>query len=139
MKLDLSASDSGKKLKAYLCDPRLQKLDISYWTDVPITSNYAAAVISHYLQTEHPSMALFDSGLFVGDLVGKRERFCSRLLVNALLAYAIVRSGATRMGLRANFGSKHTRSLTPPPWIYTRGSIPQLHSYGKQRQTGKLL
>ncbi|KAL1584791.1 hypothetical protein WHR41_06595 [Cladosporium halotolerans] len=89
MKLDLGASDSGKKLKAYLCDPRLQKLDISYWTDVPISSGYAAAVISHYLQTEHPSMALFDPGLFVGDLVGKRERFCSRLLVNAVLAYAI--------------------------------------------------
>lgn len=99
MKLDLGASDQEKKLKAYLCDPRLQTLDISYWTDVPITSEYAAAVISHFLQTEHPSIALFDPGLFVGDLVNKRERFCSRLLVNALVAYAIVRLDDTRMEL----------------------------------------
>lgn len=99
MKLDLGASDPKKSLKAYLCDPRLQRLDISYWTDVPITSAYAAAVISHYLQTEHPTIALFDPGLFVGDLVGKRERFCSRLLVHAVLAYAIVRLNDTLIKL----------------------------------------
>lgn len=92
MKLDLRTSDPEGNLKTpLLCDPRLQRLDISHWTKVPIATDYAAAVISHYLQTDHPAVALFDAGLFVGDLVGKRTSYCSRFLVNALLAYAMVR------------------------------------------------
>lgn len=98
MKLDLRASNPEGEVRVYsLCDARLQRLDISHWTDVSIASDYAAAVISHFLQTEHPTIALFDSDLFVSDLVSKREKFCSRFLVNALLAYAIVRLNDTRI------------------------------------------
>lgn len=92
MKLDLRASDPEETSKPrLLCDPRLQRLDISYWTDVLIASDHAAAAISHYLQTDHPTMALFDAGLFVGDLVSKRTGYCSQFLVNALLAYTMVK------------------------------------------------
>lgn len=91
MKLDVPVPDSKDKSAAHLfCDPRLERLKISYWTDVPISNHRAAAAISNYLQTEHPAIALFDAGLFVGDLLGKRNRYCSHFLVNALLAYAMV-------------------------------------------------
>ncbi|KAK7755965.1 hypothetical protein SLS62_001907 [Diatrype stigma] len=59
------------------CDDRLANLDVSFWTDVDVTSDFAARAISLYIKTDHPLLGLFSPNLFVGDLVGKRERFCS--------------------------------------------------------------
>ncbi|KAM0721502.1 hypothetical protein Q7P37_002426 [Cladosporium fusiforme] len=72
-----------------LCDPRLQDLDITFWSNVPVSNSFAAAAISQYMQMEHPAIAIFDAGLFIGDLVDRRNDYCSRLLVNALLSYAM--------------------------------------------------
>ncbi|KAK2000066.1 hypothetical protein LX36DRAFT_741229 [Colletotrichum falcatum] len=69
-------------------DPRLKNLNIGFWTVVPITNQDAADVISLYLETDHPILGLFDADLFLDDLVGGQMRYCSALLVNALLAFA---------------------------------------------------
>lgn len=87
MKLDVNGAAARR---ACLCDPRLEELDVTYWTNVPIPNNYAAAAISLYLRKEHPAIALFDACLVVGDLVSRRNAYCSRLFVNTLLSHAMV-------------------------------------------------
>lgn len=73
-----------------LCDSRLKKLNIRYWTDVPITNDIAARCISLYLETDHPLLNHFEPDLFVSDLTSERNHNCSSLLVNALLYWACV-------------------------------------------------
>ena len=72
------------------CDTRLHELDISFWTSVPISNEFAANVISLYLETDHPLLGIFDPALFISDLVTWKLQFCSRLLVNAILYWACV-------------------------------------------------
>ena len=73
-----------------LCDIRLQDLRIAYWTTVPISNDKAAAIISLYLENQHPVLGTFDADLFVQDMVGQQLRFCSPFLVNAVLYYGCV-------------------------------------------------
>ena len=84
-----SGSDEQTPSQAY-CDERLRDLDISFWTQVPITSECAARVISLYLETDHPLLGAFDPDMFVEDLTQHRHRLCSPFLVNALLFLACV-------------------------------------------------
>lgn len=74
------------------CDERLDHLRIGYWTSVPIDDDFAASVISYYLEVNHPANGFFDAELFVQDLVEHRSRFCSTFFVHALLAWACVRT-----------------------------------------------
>ncbi|KAK1760210.1 hypothetical protein QBC47DRAFT_366663 [Echria macrotheca] len=69
-------------------DERLEKVDIAYWTNVPVTNEYAAAAIASYLSNDYPLLQFFDADLFLDCLVAKRPEFCSSFLVNALLSYA---------------------------------------------------
>lgn len=81
-------------------DSRLERLNIAYWTKVPITNEFAASVLSLYLETDHPVVALFDADLFLADLVGQRFNFCSPLLVCSLLFWACVsRSPASEIAV----------------------------------------
>ena len=72
------------------CDPRLLQLNINFWSSAPISNALAASLISLYLKIDHPTLGLFDGDLFVTDLVGNRSRYCSRLLVSAILVWACV-------------------------------------------------
>ncbi|WKT46863.1 hypothetical protein QSH57_011737 [Fusarium oxysporum f. sp. vasinfectum] len=69
-------------------DPRLHRVDISHWTTVTISNQFAAEAISLYLNMNQPWWAFFDTDLFLDDLVNVETNFCSRMLVNALLAWA---------------------------------------------------
>ncbi|TWU74250.1 hypothetical protein ED733_004393 [Metarhizium rileyi] len=71
-----------------LCDPRLSRLDISRWSNVHISNEFAARAISLYLETDHPLLGFFDPDLFVSDLVSGSSQHCSSLLVNSLLYWA---------------------------------------------------
>jgi hypothetical protein len=75
------------------CDSRLEKLNIEFWTSVPITNDQAASAISLYLETHHPVWSFFDASLFVRDLVECRtdpDSTCSPFMVSSLLAFATV-------------------------------------------------
>ena len=72
------------------CDSRLQSLQISYWTKIPVSDEMAASLISFYIETDHNILGLFDADLFLQDLVEFRQRFCSSFLVSAILCYACV-------------------------------------------------
>jgi hypothetical protein len=58
---------------------------MSFWSSVPISDDIAAKIISLYLETDHPLLGTFDPDLFVDDLVNCRLRYCSPLLVSALM------------------------------------------------------
>jgi len=80
------SSTSGRSVDAIdLCDQRLKRLDMSFWTTVQVSDEFAARAISLYLQTDHPLLGLFDPHLFVADLVEHRTHYCSSFLVNALM------------------------------------------------------
>lgn len=84
-------------------NPQLNGLSIAFWTAVPVTNQYAASVISLYLETDHPLLGLFDSQLFVGNLVDCRLEFCSPFLVSALLSFASVSSMMLLRKLRSKY------------------------------------
>ncbi|KXL45058.1 MAG: hypothetical protein FE78DRAFT_148967, partial [Acidomyces sp. 'richmondensis'] len=62
---------------------------IKYWTVVPISNEFAASIISQYLEVDHPTLGFFDADLFIHDLVYRRLEFCSPLLVSSLLYWAV--------------------------------------------------
>ncbi|CAG7561152.1 unnamed protein product [Fusarium equiseti] len=70
------------------CDSRLEDLDISYWTKVPISDVSAATLISLYLETDQTIIAFIDADLFLDSLVDRRPKFCSSFLVTAMLYVA---------------------------------------------------
>ncbi|KAJ8115819.1 hypothetical protein OPT61_g2622 [Boeremia exigua] len=77
------------------CDSRLEKLNIEFWTSVPVTNDHAASAISLYIETHHPIWSFFDASQFIEDLVECRtdaESTCSPLLLSSLLAFAMVRT-----------------------------------------------
>lgn len=68
-------------------DDRLGLVDFSRWTDVRVTDEFAAKVLSLYLKVYHPFLGFFDADLFLTNLVSGETRFCSRLMVNSILAW----------------------------------------------------
>ncbi|GKT67563.1 LOW QUALITY PROTEIN: C6 zinc finger domain containing protein [Colletotrichum tofieldiae] len=77
----------GPRNPSTLYDNRLLSVDITQWTDVPITNEFSIAVLQLYLETDYPMMPLIDVDLLLDGLLGKNE-FCSRILVSGLFAWA---------------------------------------------------
>ncbi|POS78990.1 hypothetical protein DHEL01_v202620 [Diaporthe helianthi] len=73
---------------SHLCDQRLEFIDIVRWSDVPISNELGARLISFYLTVDHPVLGLFDADLFLGDLVAHRTEFCCPLLLSSVLCFA---------------------------------------------------
>ncbi|KAI8673520.1 Zn(2)-C6 fungal-type domain-containing protein [Fusarium keratoplasticum] len=82
------SSSAAQSPTTLLIHDGLKQLDITYWTDVPISNELAGRVISLYLEIDYPVLPLFHADLFVQDLVQRRGYFCSRFLVSALLSWA---------------------------------------------------
>lgn len=81
---------SGPLLPIQYCDARLCDLKASYWTKIPVSNDFAATVISFYLENEHPVLGLFDADLFLRDLVEYRLDNCSSFLFNSVLCISFV-------------------------------------------------
>ncbi|CAG7558172.1 unnamed protein product [Fusarium equiseti] len=84
--LPSTSQDSGQtreleqpRLQNY-CDSRLERLQIGYWSKIPISDDFAASLISFYINNDHKIMGFFDADLFLEDLVECRQRFCSSFL-----------------------------------------------------------
>lgn len=76
------------------CDSRLNDLKIAYWSCVPISDEFAACVLSHYLKIDHPIFACVDADLFLSGLVDRTLEHCSPFLVSALMSFACVSRSA---------------------------------------------
>lgn len=72
------------------CDVRLQQLDMGTWTCVPVENEFAAAVLSNYLENDHLVSGFFDADIVLDDLVNNRTQFCSPFLLSSLLFLACV-------------------------------------------------
>lgn len=84
------AIGTQRGLSSQYIDARLNHIHIRRWTDVAITDDLAARAISLYLVNDSPWLGCFDNDLFLEDLIHGETRFCSRLLVNAVLSWACV-------------------------------------------------
>lgn len=71
-------------------DSRLNRLNMSYWTRIPVSDEFAACVLSHYFETYHPVIGCFDADLFLSDLVDQKVDTCSAFLLSALMSLACV-------------------------------------------------
>ncbi|KAK6850427.1 hypothetical protein PG987_000061 [Apiospora arundinis] len=100
----VGAPTSGPGTPRSYVDKRLHRLQIGYWTCVPIRDEIAAIAISTYLEIDHPSHALFDTNLFLDDLVNQNTNFCSPFLVTSLLSHACYTCSAIDLQMSA-FGS----------------------------------
>ncbi|KAG5922428.1 hypothetical protein E4U42_005456 [Claviceps africana] len=96
------ALESGSADDDTLCDARLGKLNIRYWTSIDISDDLAARCISLYLKTDHPLLGHFDPELFVSHLVSKQHEYCSGLLINSMLYWACVRYFPVRKSCHAD-------------------------------------
>ncbi|KAG5982394.1 hypothetical protein E4U54_006388, partial [Claviceps lovelessii] len=86
------ASESESTGEGTLCDERLSKLNIRYWTSIDISDDLAARCISLYLKTDHPLLGHFDPELFVSHLISEEHEYCSALLINSMLYWACMYS-----------------------------------------------
>jgi hypothetical protein len=77
------------RIRPYV-DRRLDQLDVSYWTQIPISNEFAAHVLSNYFEIYHPVLGSFDTDLFLADLTEHKLNNCSVFLFNALMAHACV-------------------------------------------------
>ncbi|KAH8177046.1 fungal zn(2)-Cys(6) binuclear cluster domain-containing protein [Sarocladium implicatum] len=70
-----------------LVDSDLETVDISQWTEVPISSELGIRAITLYLDSDHVLLSPFHKGFFIRDLVSGRTDgdHCSTAMVNALL------------------------------------------------------
>ncbi|QIW97790.1 hypothetical protein AMS68_003308 [Peltaster fructicola] len=64
---------------------RLRGLRIGVWTHVQIPDALAIEMIVEFLATEHLVLIMFETELFIEDLLSGRTRFCSELLVTTIL------------------------------------------------------
>jgi hypothetical protein len=76
---------------AEMADPLLSEAKPSLWTSVSSNDLLLRKLLEGYFMFEYPWEFIFHKDYFLEDMVSGGNRFCSPLLVNALLAKACVR------------------------------------------------
>ncbi|KAL8339053.1 hypothetical protein RB601_006007 [Gaeumannomyces tritici] len=71
-----------------LAEPRLDLVKASRWTSVTSSDTLVRDLLELYFVHEFTSCCVFHMDHFLNDMVSGRERYCSSLLVNAILALA---------------------------------------------------
>lgn len=96
------------------CDPRLNHLNMGFWTRIPISDEFAACVLSYYFESDHPIFPCVDADLFLSGLVDHTLEHCSPFLVSALLSFACVCTFLRPMAANylTNGNSNHTLGST---------------------------
>lgn len=76
---------------AKIMEPRIELARLSKWTTVSNDDQLMRKLLYLYLLNEYHWLSCFQKDLFLDDMVSGQTRFCSSLLVNAVLAHACVR------------------------------------------------
>ncbi|KAI9652806.1 MAG: hypothetical protein M1821_007804 [Bathelium mastoideum] len=71
---------------ARLVEPLLADVKVSTWTNVSADETFLHSLLETYLIHNYPYFALFQKDSFLRDMKARRHRFCSALLVNAIMA-----------------------------------------------------
>ncbi len=77
---------------ARIADDRLESIRVSTWTSVISDNQLFANLLNAYFMYAYQAFPAFNKDLFLDDMVTGQTQFCSRLLVNAVLAHACVSS-----------------------------------------------
>lgn len=75
-----------------IIEPRLDVIKPSQWTTVSDNDIMMRALIRLYYQHEYHFLTCFHMEAFLNDMLSGKERFCSSVLVNSILAHACVSS-----------------------------------------------
>lgn len=71
---------------AQLHDERISRVKAAQWTSVVIDDQLFRDLLSSYFIYHYPTYYAFQKDLFLNDMVNNKSRFCTPLLVNAVLA-----------------------------------------------------
>ncbi|KAJ1337548.1 DNA binding [Microdochium nivale] len=75
---------------ATVVDRLLDAVEPSRWTSVSKDDALMRKIMAAYFMNEYPSLPAFHKDYFLRDMAEGRHRFCSRLLVNAVLAMGCI-------------------------------------------------
>lgn len=75
---------------ATLVEPLLDNVQPSKWTSVSKDDIFLRKLLSAYFFTEYQWLPVFQKDIFLEDMISDCTEFCSKLLVNAVLARACV-------------------------------------------------
>ncbi|UNI23335.1 hypothetical protein JDV02_009163 [Purpureocillium takamizusanense] len=73
---------------AIIIDDRLAEIELSRWTSVTADNRLMRKMLHAYLLHEYPTFPALNKDIFLQAAIDNDKRFCSPLLVNALLAEA---------------------------------------------------
>jgi len=93
---------------ATIIDDRLSEVELSRWTSVTADNRLMRKILHAYLLHEYPTFPALHKDIFLQAAIDNDKRFCSPLLVNALLAEASVSDPVTR----------HAQGLTNAALLY---------------------
>ncbi|EXK33471.1 hypothetical protein FOMG_10746 [Fusarium oxysporum f. sp. melonis 26406] len=94
----LTLSSANEKYQAHylrpyhaatIIDSRLEEVKPSQWTNVSVDDVFMRELLQLYFLHEHDSVPLFHKDYFLDGMLALDDRFCSALLVNAVLAHAM--------------------------------------------------
>ena len=88
---------------AEIVDPRLDAIKPSMWTNVSTNDDLMRAILRAYFLHEYDYLPIFHKDHFLDDMAQGSNRFCSPLLVNAVLALGCVSVSISNFLLYANF------------------------------------
>ena len=75
---------------AEIVDPQLELIKPAKWTNVSSDDKLMRKLFKIYFLSEYHWIPFFHKDYFLKDMIAGHRRFCSHLLVNAILAYACV-------------------------------------------------
>ncbi|KAK0612149.1 hypothetical protein B0T14DRAFT_540968 [Immersiella caudata] len=73
---------------AEVVDPCIDEADVAQWTSVHNDNKFLRKLVGLYFQYEYIFIPAFHKDIMLADMVAGRHRFCSPLLINAILANA---------------------------------------------------
>ncbi|EAW12394.1 fungal specific transcription factor domain-containing protein [Aspergillus clavatus NRRL 1] len=79
-----------------LCEEPIFSVPARPWTTITSSDRLVSHLLSLYFTWDYPCYNWFDQRLFLADMIGCHSRFCSQLLVNAVLAHACLYSYSLR-------------------------------------------
>lgn len=130
---------------AEVVDPRFSKIRASRWTAVTDDDNLFRNLLQAYILYEHTTYPYIHMDSFLDGMVSGDERFCSSLMVNAMMASACVSGNvlslACRCQKRANLSASTatavsltvTSSGNRSPW--DTSSSPKQGGYGSSKSS----
>ncbi|KAF5260972.1 hypothetical protein FOXYS1_8349 [Fusarium oxysporum] len=89
-----------------MVEPRLDHIDARKWTCIIDDNSLLRKLLETYFMTEYTFYAAFQKNYFLEDMAAGRSKYCSSLLVHAVLASAC--HGYSKMSHRSQFWNPRT-------------------------------